>query len=427
LGAFAVTLGLAALGSSLALVFSLWAGKTHEALLGTYSVWGLLLLGRPMSIELGRASGWNLIVPPQSVDPYRLAFAPYWAPGSVGWADYAWFLGITSASSVLLVGLAILRIRSICTRDVVARRPFRFGTMHAMARLNPMRALPGPWLDLNPVLWREWHRTRPSRLGRIIMALYVALAAVFSFGVILSNSPSVAAWVNGFQVFAGLLILSVTAATSLAEERVRGSLDVLMTTPISTRQIVLGKWLGTYRMVPAFAILPALIVIGGVGMNTEKWPMVGLFVAYVLCAGAAVTGLGLVMAMWCSRLGRAVALTVTIYVLVAVGWFFVALMLFAPNQEGSAMASPFLWSAVITWELRLLIVLSRREPDFALWRGMVLMVVYVISAGGTFAALGLALGARLPTGWAVTSSIALYTYCSLNWVMTSWTVGVAVY
>jgi ABC-type transport system involved in multi-copper enzyme maturation permease subunit len=71
LGAFAVTLGLAVLGSSLALVFSLWAGKTHEALVGTYAVWGLWLLSRPMFIELGRAFGWSLPIPPQWVDPYR--------------------------------------------------------------------------------------------------------------------------------------------------------------------------------------------------------------------------------------------------------------------------------------------------------------------------------------------------------------------
>ena len=32
---------------------------------------------------------------------------------------------------------------------------------------------------------------------------------------------------NGLQVGAGLLLLSVTAATSLAEERARGSLDLL--------------------------------------------------------------------------------------------------------------------------------------------------------------------------------------------------------
>ena len=38
------------------------------------------------------------------------------------------------------------------------------------------------------------------------------------------------------QLLFGLLILSATAPTSLAEERVRGSLDVLLTTPLSTRR-----------------------------------------------------------------------------------------------------------------------------------------------------------------------------------------------
>ena len=40
---------------------------------------------------------------------------------------------------------------------------------------------------------------------------------------------------SAFQVGLGLLLLCVSAATSLAEERVRGSLDVLLSTPMSTR------------------------------------------------------------------------------------------------------------------------------------------------------------------------------------------------
>ena len=187
----------------------------------------------------------------------------------MSWADYAWFLGITSGLSVLLVGAAVVRIRSICTRDVVARRPSRILSRVGMGRLDPRRFLPGPRLDDNPVLWREWHRTRPTRLGRIVMTLYVGLAGVFSLGMILTKSPDVAGWVNGFQVFAGLLILSVTASTTLAEERVRGSLDVLMTTPISTAQIIWGKWLGTYRLVPALAVLPAVVALGGVWIRYQ--------------------------------------------------------------------------------------------------------------------------------------------------------------
>ena len=65
--------------------------------------------------------------------------------------------------------------------------------------------------------------------------------------------------INGLQVGAGLLLLSVSAATSLAEERQRGSLDVLMATPLSTRSIVLGKWWGAFRGVPPLTVLPVLL------------------------------------------------------------------------------------------------------------------------------------------------------------------------
>ena len=81
LGAFLVTLGVAVLGCSLALVFSLWAGKTHEALLGTYAVWGLWLLGRPMLCHARRLPAWSLWLPPRTVDPFSLAFAPYLLAG----------------------------------------------------------------------------------------------------------------------------------------------------------------------------------------------------------------------------------------------------------------------------------------------------------------------------------------------------------
>ena len=43
-------------------------------------------------------------------------------------------------------------------------------------------------------------------------------------------------------------------------------------------------------------------------------------IAYVLSAGAAITSLGIAMAISFSRLGRAVGVTVTLYVLVAAGW-----------------------------------------------------------------------------------------------------------
>ena len=65
-------------------------------------------------------------------------------------------------------------------------------------------------------------------------------------------------FVSGLHATFGLLLVSLFAPTVLAEERVRGSLDVLMTTPLPTDRIVLSKWWGAYRAVPALAILPAI-------------------------------------------------------------------------------------------------------------------------------------------------------------------------
>ena len=66
---------------------------------------------------------------------------------------------------------------------------------------------------------------------------------------------------NGFQAAVGLLLLSLVTPASLAEERARGSLEVLLSTPLSTRSLVLGKWLAHYRVVPWLALLPGLVAI----------------------------------------------------------------------------------------------------------------------------------------------------------------------
>jgi ABC-type transport system involved in multi-copper enzyme maturation permease subunit len=340
LGSFLLSVGLAVFGCSLALLLSLWSRKTHEALLGTYAVWGLWLVGRPFVRHLNVSFGWSLDFPQWLADPYVLAFSPYWYPGTVSLGDYVGFLAVTSALAAGLTALAVFRLRAVCTREVVPR-PKR-----ARARLGPRLNLPGPSLDANPVLWREWHRSRPSGWARVVQALFVAGAVTASVGAVVApRSTFSMAWVNGLQVSIGMLMLSVTAATSLAEERVRGSLDVLLATPMSTREIVLGKWLGTFRVVPWLAVLPVLVVLCGDASKPIYLPTAVLTLAFVLACGAAVTSLGLAMATWCDRLGRAVALTVTIYLLVTVGVLFLGVLLLrGPRDEGLLMASPFFFA-----------------------------------------------------------------------------------
>ena len=356
LGSFAVSLGVAVLGCSLAMLFSLWVGKTHEALMGVYAVWSLWLLFASMIDLVALKTGWTWLTPPRTADPFFLALAPYWWPQRVAVSDYWWFLGTTLSISAALVGVSVLRLRSVCLREKVGKRPGRA----SLDRIpNVWRFAYGriPWvipsLDGNPVLWREWHRSRPSRFSMVVMALFGGVSIVCSGIVIASPGGVAGAWVNGFQVSVGFLLLSVAAATTLAEERARGSLDLLLSTPLSARQIVLGKWLGAYRMVPLLAILPALVIgCGALYSDWKLWWVSLLAIAYVLSAGAAITSLGVAMATLVSRLGRAVAATVCLYVSVAAGWLMLtAFILTSPQEKGLGMASPFLWAGLVAFDI----------------------------------------------------------------------------
>ena len=158
--AFLIILAVASLGCAMALALSVWARKPHEVVLVTYTFWILLLMLWPIWFALSRGrwvsppASWSLVA-----DPYYLAFAPYSVPGKIGFWDYGGFFAIVLVASALLILLAVWQMRPVARRgNVDDRKEPVFGVLTRLTRL-----LPSPSLDRNPVLWREWHRSRPSR------------------------------------------------------------------------------------------------------------------------------------------------------------------------------------------------------------------------------------------------------------------------
>jgi len=162
---------------------------------------------------------------------------------------------------------------------------------------------------------------------------------------------------NVMIVEIGLLLFSVSAVTSLADERVRGSLDVLLTTPLRSRSVVWGKWWGTYRTVPLLALLPMINVFRA---NINSWlPMnkgdvsgllVLLALGLVLAYGAVLTSLGLALATWIERQGRAAAWNATGFVLMTIGPIIAAQIAFEQPKRYPwvASASPFFGVGALT-------------------------------------------------------------------------------
>jgi ABC-type transport system involved in multi-copper enzyme maturation permease subunit len=115
----------------------------------------------------------------------------------------------------------------------------------------------------------------------------------------------------------------------------------------------MGKWLGAYRLVPPLAILPVLVVLG-TGLPGDYRQEVALLMAgFVLSSGAAVTSLGLAVATWCPRLGRALGITVSLYLLITAGWLFAVVAIQNDFQSRSLMmGSLWFWSGMMTAGVR---------------------------------------------------------------------------
>jgi ABC-2 family transporter protein len=348
--AFAIILAVAALGCSMALALSVWARKPHEVVMMTYTLWILVLLLWPAWFALARA-GW--VAPPDRfslvANPYYLAFAPYQAPGLLGFSDYCGFFAAALGASIVFILLAVWRMRPVACRTLAHEPKPAFGLV---ARFR--RWLPGPSLDRNPVLWREWHRSRPSRWmmgltlligGTTGIACVFGAITIWEIGVQPSfESPGQFAGIVGYvvQLSFGLLMLSAVSPLSMSEERARGSLDLLAATALSTPAIVIGKWLSTFRLVPFLAIGPGLVGLAlataykspsqatrAPGMLPDFYEQmsrgelllgVALLVATILVHGALIASIGLAFATWIKQQGRAIAATVTVAVMISAGW-----------------------------------------------------------------------------------------------------------
>jgi ABC-type transport system involved in multi-copper enzyme maturation permease subunit len=350
-GSFLVLVGAALLGCTVALALSVWGKKTHEVLLATYLVWILWFLMVPGAALQSWAVGFGTSVPDwiYQSNLYMLTVGANDPSDSAspGIGQQVVFLVVAVVISAALLALAVRRLRPVIIgqwgRAVGPRR-----NSVAARRLDRVPKF-GPTLDGNPVLWREWHRNRPSRWARIVWRVYTFLAVLFTGysltsllgpGTRSGDYPSV---VNGFQASIGLLLLSVTSATSLAEERIRGSLDVLLASPLPTRTILWGKWWGAYRGAVLLAILPTGLA-AALALESGRWIGPPLVMGLCLAYGAAITSLGLAVATWIANVGRVLTLCVGAVVGVTIGSIPVVLILFGDSNNVApcaAMVSPF--------------------------------------------------------------------------------------
>ncbi len=385
--AFAVLIAVALVGCSMALALSVWARKSHEVVMVVYTFWMAALLVWPIWYGFSWILPGSIMGPPDwtlRLDPYYVAFAPYNAPGKLTLGDYLGTFGSALGLSVLLVVLAVWRMRPVARKGIVGEgRPSKRAGRGLLARM--VRILPGPSLDGAPVFWREWHRTRASRwllvLGLLVggsTTLACFYSAVVAWDLGLDSGPAgirdrILPGVFGACILLtfGELMLAATAPTSMAEERQRGSLDLLTATPMSSATIVIGKWLGAIRPVLLLLIGPSVFALAlatayrparvlppgwpialygefGLGMRLG---LAGLAVATILIHGALIASVGLASAVWVARQGRAIAISIGFTLAIGGGWpILISTMRTGPDSRGLAALSPIVALAqILEW------------------------------------------------------------------------------
>jgi hypothetical protein len=307
-GAYLVSVAVAVLGCTLGLALSVWARRIQEALLGVYLVW---VAAVTFHTVWGYASShWAVPAPPswlRFVNPVWLAVLPFWAPGRTTLIRQATFLVACLAVSAIVAATATKRLRTVAARQESRPTPragYR-GLAGLAVRIRDW--LPGPSLERNPILWREWRRSRPSRTALILWGTYGVTAIALSLLAIWVSSQTPFSafpnWVCGAQVTLGLLLLSVSSVTTLADER-KGltRLEVILATPLPTQAIVEAKWWSAFRLVCVLPILPALVAAARVYLVWGGgWLGVALVAGLVFAQGALITTFGLALAVWVRR------------------------------------------------------------------------------------------------------------------------------
>ena len=142
-----------------------------------------------------------------------------------------------------------------------------------------------------------------SLMGYTVVAVFLLFTGLFlwifpgTWNILDNGMASMAGF---FALAPWILMFLVPAVTmrSFAEEQRQGTLELLLTRPLSEGQVVLAKFLGTWA-VSMVALLPTLSYLAVIGMlgkpawNVDLGAVWGSYVGLVVFSGA-LTGLGLV-------------------------------------------------------------------------------------------------------------------------------------
>jgi len=156
---------------------------------------------------------------------------------------------------------------------------------------------------------REFSAHFASPAAYIAIAIFLALLGITFFLKVPFIIPKPAFFESGdaslrylfeWMIFLFTVIMPAISMRLLAEEKKLGTIEVLLTMPVTELDVVLGKLLGSFGFLAAALamtlVYPMMLVILG---NPDPGPIVGGYVG-VLLVGTAYLAIGLLASSWTS-------------------------------------------------------------------------------------------------------------------------------
>lgn len=169
----------------------------------------------------------------------------------------------------------------------------------------------------NPVYDKEMHAelfSQGSLMLRLViqvsMLLAIPLMAAFLFLV-----PRYASFYAGFVLIFNLMVAPVFMAGSITSERERQTIDLLLTTTITSWDILIGKLFAGYRIsavLTSFLMFPMLLALIPITELSESWPTILTYIVIIFAASIFNAVLALFLSTVVRKTSTAMMLTYTV-------------------------------------------------------------------------------------------------------------------
>lgn len=136
---------------------------------------------------------------------------------------------------------------------------------------------------------REFRALVTAPLGFVVMTFFLFVSSIFFLAPLQANIASLRGLVGNTTVWLVFLLPALTMRL-LAEEKKQGTIELLMTSPVTETQVVIGKYLGVfgYYLIMLFATLPYVFVLALVRKSGAN-PVFPTYTGLVLVAATLIT------------------------------------------------------------------------------------------------------------------------------------------